>query len=163
MSPSVDAGSLPVHRCTASHVHTCCTHMCMVLTRWCLLPVGIEGRRHHRSPIWRQAQRQQGVFLECRSKPFDAWRPAHGAFVTSFAVPLGRGHALLLHTDWSCSPLLKPGGACLPACFVYLLLRFCVAALDPPPTTVRTVHCLPFRLPPQSMPSRTSGTRLPQR
>ena len=91
------------------------TCMCMVLTRLCLLPVGVEGRLHQR-PIWRQAQQQHGVLLECPPKPSAAWRPAHGAFVTSFVVPLGERSrpGLLLSTPQSFR--------CLPACLVYLLL-----------------------------------------
>ena len=92
MSPSINAASIPVQWSGALEalptmsIHT---YMCMVLTRLCLLPVGIEGRLHRR-PIWRQAQQQHGVLLECPSKPSAAWRPAHGAFVTSFVVPLGK-------------------------------------------------------------------------
>ena len=141
------------------------TYMCMVLTRLCLLPVGIEGRLHRR-PIWRQAQQQHGVLLECPSKPSAAWRPAHGAFVTSFVVPLGklRSRSRAAAATGLLSTL-KLCGACL---LVYLLpspvsayLMFCVAAFDP----ATALHCFACRLNtlPQSMPSRTSEISLPQR
>ena len=124
MSPSINAASIPVQWSGALEalptmsIHT---YMCMVLTRLCLLPVGIEGRLHRR-PIWRQAQQQHGVLLECPSKPSAAWRPAHGAFVTSFVVPLGERSrpGLLLSTPQS--------SRCLPACLVYLLLMLCLVS-----------------------------------
>lgn len=143
MSPSINnAASIPVQWCTANHVHPSIhTYMCMVLTRLCLLPVGVDGRLHRRVES-----------TKCRSKPFAAWRPAHGAFVTSFVVPL-----------------VEERSRTAAAAAAVFLPMSCVPAFDPTtPTLLLHTHTacrLACRLntTPQSMPSRTSEISLPQR